>query len=80
MRIDRANEGCDEGYIQTLDDSKCAEAKVVSKHGEETIEEGSRPTDLRQNENGNLANYEKAVEDCPECSCGLVWYSAPATL
>jgi hypothetical protein len=27
-----------------------------------------------------LANYEKAVEDCPECSCGLVWYSAPATL
>ena len=57
---------------QALDDAESPEAKVVSKHGEEPIEESRGPADFGKEENDDLSNDQKTVEDSPEDAGRLI--------
>ena len=57
---------------QALNDAESAEAKIVSKHGEEPLKESRGPADFRKEEDDDLSNYQKAVEDGPEDAGRLV--------
>ena len=57
---------------QALDDAESPDAKFVSKHGEEPLEESRGPTDFRKEEDDDLSNDQKAVEDGPEDAGWLV--------
>jgi len=57
---------------QTLDDAESTDAKVVSKDGEEPIEEGRGPADFGKEEDDDLSNDQKTVENGPEDTGRLV--------
>lgn len=58
--------------LQALNDTQSAEAKFVSEHWEELLEESRGPTDFGEEEDDNLTDDQKAVEDGPEYAGGLV--------
>jgi len=57
---------------QALDDAESTDAKVVSKDGEEPIEESRGPTDFGKEEDDDLSNDQKTVENGPEDTGRLV--------
>jgi hypothetical protein len=57
-----------------LNDTQSPKTKVLSEHGEETIEEHRKPADFGQDETDHLNDDEKMVNDGPKGSCGLIWY------
>ena len=63
---------------QALNDAKGADAEVVSKDGEKLIEESRGPTDFRKEEDDDLSNDQKTVEDGPEDASRLVGNSRVA--
>jgi len=67
---DMMGENC--GSNQALNDAESADAKVVSKNGEEPIEESRGPTDFGKEEDDDLSDDQKTVEDGPEDAGRLV--------
>jgi len=57
---------------QALDDAESTDAKVVSKNGEEPIEEARGPTDFGKEEDNDLSDDQETVEDGPEDAGWLV--------
>jgi len=57
---------------QALNDAESPEAKFVSKYGEEPLKESRGPTDFRKEEDDDLSNDQKTVEDGPEDAGRLV--------
>jgi hypothetical protein len=57
---------------QALDDTESADAKVISKNGEKPVEEDRGPADFGQEEDGDLSDDQKAIEDSPEDAGRLV--------
>jgi hypothetical protein len=55
-----------------LDDTQGAEPKIVSEHWEEFMEESGGPTDFGEEEDDNLTDDQKTVENGPEHAGGLV--------
>jgi len=58
---------------QALNDAKSADTEVVSKDREEPLEENRGPTDFREEEDDDLSNDQKTVENGPEDAGRLVW-------
>lgn len=65
---------------QALNNTQSAEAKVLSKHWEEFVEESGGPTDFGEEEDYNLCDDQKAIEDGPEHAGGLVWNGRVASV
>ena len=57
---------------QALNDAESPDAEAVSKDGEEPIKEGRGPTDFGKEEDYDLSNDQKTVEDGPEDAGRLV--------
>jgi len=57
---------------QAFNDTESADAKIVSKDGEELIEESRRPADFGKEEDDNLSDDQKTVEDGPEDTSWLI--------
>lgn len=57
---------------QALNDAESSDAKIISKDGEEPVEESRGPTDFREEEDGDLSDDQETVEDGPEDASRLV--------
>jgi hypothetical protein len=57
---------------QTLNDTEGADAKIVSKDREKPIEENRGPADFGEEEDEDLSNDQKSIEDGPEDAGRLV--------
>jgi len=57
---------------QALNNTKGADAEIVSKDGEKLIEENRGPADFGEEEDDDLSNDQKTVEDGPEDAGRLV--------
>ncbi len=67
--------GQDSCTDEALEDAKSTETKLAPEHWEETVEESSGPAKLRENEDDDLEDDEKAINDRPENARWLVWDS-----
>ena len=59
-------------HAQSLEDPERTKAKLRPEHWEKAIEEGHRPGDLGQDEEDELEDDEKAIDDCPEDTRWLI--------
>lgn len=64
--------GENRGSDESLEDPERAKAKLRTEHREKAIEEGHRPGDLGKDEEDELEDDEKAIDDCPEGTCWLI--------
>ena len=58
--------------LQTLHHSKWAQAKVGTKHREESVEKCHRPPNLREDEGNDLEDDQEQVENGPKLASGFV--------
>jgi hypothetical protein len=63
-------------HVQSLEDPEWAEAELCTENWEIVVEEGHWPRDLRQEEESELGDDQKTVDDGPEDTSGLIGDSA----
>jgi hypothetical protein len=60
------------GNLQALHHTKWAQAKVGSKHREESVEKCHRPPNLREDEGNDLEDDQEQIENGPKHASGFV--------
>jgi len=74
--------GCEKGVIkikrdlQSLENAERTQTETGAKDWEETIEERSRPADFGHNQDYDLEDDKKTVDDGPEHAAKLIGDSA----
>lgn len=61
---------------KALNDTYCAQAKVVPENGEVLVKETAGPSDLGQDEEEGLHENEETVQYSPEYACDLIRHGA----
>jgi hypothetical protein len=59
-------------HVQPLEYPEWAKAEFCTEYWEIVVEEGHGPRDLRKEEESELGDDQKTVEDGPEDTCGLI--------
>jgi len=67
-----AGKGGERRNLQTLHHTKWAQAKVGTKHREESVEKCHRPPNLREDEGYDLEDDQEQVENVPKLASGFV--------
>jgi hypothetical protein len=66
------------GNLQALNRAKWAQAKLRTKHREESVEKCHRPPNLREDEGNDLENDQEQIENGPKLASGFVGDRAEA--